>query len=91
MLVLHRRYGQGLVVKNDKTLEEFDIDYMYTKGGAALLRVNEKEMLKKIGEPFYLDKSEEVMIISMFKDMSFRIAIGAPKCWNIRRKEVPEE
>lgn len=91
MLVFHRKSGQGAVIKNKNTGETFDIDYMYTRNGRGFLRINGMERDQRIQEPFYLDEMEEVMIVPIYKDMSFRLAIGAPRYWNIRRKEVAEE
>lgn len=91
MLVFHRKSGQGAEIKHKTTQETFSIDYMYTRNGASVLRINGSERECKISQPFYLDEGEEIMIVPIYKDMSFRLAIGADRLWNIRRKEVPEE
>lgn len=92
MLVFHRKSGQGAEVKHKGNGRTYSIDYMYLEGDSANLRINKQVFKMKLNKPFYLDEDEEVMVVPIQRDVSFRLGIDAPKeTWNIRRKEVPEK
>jgi sRNA-binding carbon storage regulator CsrA len=91
MLVFHRKSGQGAEIKNKVSGRTYSIDYMYLEKNYVHLRINRIEIKRQLNMPFYLDGDEEVMIVPIQKDSSFRLGIDAKKSvWNIRRKEVPE-
>lgn len=90
MLVFHRKSGQGAEVKNKVSGRVYSIDYMYLEGTHVHLRINGIEFKRKLNMPFYLDDNEEVMVVPIQKDASFRLGIDANQTWNIRRKEVAE-
>ena len=92
MLVFHRKSGQGAEIKHKVSGQTYSIDYMYLEGNSVNLRINKLEIKRQLNHPFYLDENEEVMVVPIQRDASFRLGIDAPKeTWNIRRKEVPED
>ena len=91
MLVFHRKPTQGVEVKNKNNLKTHDIDYLYSEHESVHLRIDGVEVVKHEKDKFYLDKSAEVLIVIIQNHDGFRIGIGAPRHWNIRRKEVPEK
>ncbi len=91
MLVFHRKSGQGAEIKHKVSGRTYSIDYMYLEGNGVHLRINNVEIKRQLNRPFYLDEDEEVMVVPIQKDSSFRLGIDASKSvWNIRRKEVAE-
>lgn len=88
MLMLFRKPGQGIEIKNKHTGKLCDFDFLYNENGLSHYRVNGQSSSMGQDEPFYLDEEKSVMVIIMHSDSSVRVGIDAPMEWIIRRKEV---
>lgn len=87
MLVLYRRAGEGLVIKNAITGHTHDLDFMYNKPPYSFYMLNGERIRKPEKDCFYIDDDYEIMIIVVEAGKAVRIGIDAPDHWDIARKE----
>lgn len=90
MLILYRKPGEGVEIKNKLNGRRYDFDFMYNEGDLSHYRINGEEKTKGANQPFYLDDDEEVLVIIINCESSVRLGIDGPRYWNVRRKEIPE-
>lgn len=89
MLILYRKSGEGIEIKNKISGDLFDFDFLYNRSGKTTYRINGELRTIDEREPFYVDDNSEVMTIVIQAEQSIRIGIDAPEHFQIRRKEVP--
>ena len=89
MLVLYRKSGQGIQVKNSVNGELFDFDFLFNDGDQSSYRVNGVKESRSAGAPFYLDANCEIMVVIINAEDAIRVGVDAPRHFKIRRKELP--
>lgn len=89
MLILYRKAGQGIEIKNKQTGDTYDFDFICNSNPIIKCKVNGKEKGQSERYPFYLDEDKEVMVIVIKSDLSVRVGVDAPRHYAIRRKEIP--
>ncbi len=89
MLILYRKSGEGIQVRNRTTGELFDFDFLFNKSPINYYRINGETVEKNEKASFYLDSNREIMCMVIYTDSSIRVGIDAPRNFQIRRKEIP--
>lgn len=88
MLILFRKPGQGIEVRNRVNGDRFDFDFMYRRAPSSFYRINGVECERNETAPFYLDENYEVMVVVVKLEGGARFGIDAPRHFDIRRKEI---